>query len=193
MYASDYCLLNHNYDRSAPERGTPRYCGVDCLEDASVCPNGYACQPVTLLTEDPCQRDIQCGRLDRECLIEEGADRGFCSCGNDFDCLPESLPARCRLGFCEAPSGQLCGRDSDCTPLVLCDRHGGSPVKICANDGTRCDSAEDCLCHEGRCLNTGRVCSTGGDCRLTCVQGLCFVGAACAPIEGLYCPELRGE
>lgn len=190
-YASDYCLLNHNYDANEPSRGTARYCAVDCLGDANVCPNGYACQPVTLLTEDPCERDIQCQREDRRCLIEEGATRGFCSCGNDFDCLPESLPPRCRLGFCESPSGQLCGSDRDCRPLVLCDRHGGSPVDICANDGSRCDSAEDCLCHEGRCLNTGRVCEQGSDCILPCVDGVCFVGAACAPVEGLYCPELR--
>lgn len=189
----DYCLINHSYDRADPSRGTPRYCAVDCAEDPGVCPNGYLCQPVTLLTEDPCSRDIHCGRLDRECRLEEGADSGFCSCANDIDCRPDTLPPRCRLGFCEAPRGQLCGSDEDCSPVVICDTHAGGSRKICVNDGSSCTTSEDCLCHEGRCLNTGRVCAQGVDCKLPCVGGVCLVGAACAPTEGLYCPELRGE
>lgn len=187
---TDYCLINQAYSPQAPERGPQRYCGVDCADDPAKCPNGYECKAVVLLTEDPCENDVQCQRLDRQCVIEEGADQGFCSCGTDRDCLPESLPPRCRLGFCEAPAGRLCGDDNDCLPLRVCDRHGGAPFDICVTNGNRCDSSEDCLCEEGRCINTGRPCREGADCKLSCVSGLCFVGASCSPVEGLYCPDL---
>lgn len=189
----DFCLINPAHDPARPETGTARFCGVNCEDDPQICPNGYSCNDVVFLTQQACERDIQCGSAQKRCIVREGDPRGFCTCLRDRDCAYDDVPPRCTpFGLCLSPEGRLCGQDSDCEPLPLCGRHSPENFDICWNQPSiRCSAAQDCLCEEGRCINSGRSCTFGVDCVLKCEDGGCRVGAACAPLEGLTCEALK--
>lgn len=206
----NFCLINSGYD-GRPENGGPNFCGVECANQDD-CPNGYQCGGVILLTQDQCTNDTQCGGNGRRCILGEGDVRGFCTCVSDADCTIDQVPAICQkscggLGIqpcqdnaecfsgncqptsCIAPSGQPCTSDAQCQETTLCSEFGGQ--RICLTDGTPCTTSAECLCNAGRCYGSGRPCANAGDCALSCQGGGCLLGAACAPIEGLLCPDVR--
>jgi hypothetical protein len=204
----DFCLVNPSFDPNNPRSDYETYCGVEC--DASQpgsCPNGYACTGVVLLTQDQCTNDNECGGGGRECAIGEGDLRGFCTCVDAQDCAFDEIPALC-LGSCGGfgvtpctrddecittceftclnPAGQPCTDDSQCQAAPLCQ--GNFCV---AGAGGPCNTAEDCLCANGSCINTGRPCNTGAECNPPCLGGGCYLGDACGPEQGLLCTDVR--
>lgn len=202
--ASSFCLVNSAYDPAMPGRELAQFCGVDCSDDPSVCPSGYGCGAVVLLTQDQCTEDAACGGGGRRCAIGEGDLRGFCTCVQDADCRFEAIPARCTrtcsglgvqpcesdadcLGRCigTCGNGQRCSSDDQCAPVPLCQSG-----RCVTNPITACRTAEDCLCDAGRCINTGRPCTRGADCNPPCQNGGCYLGDACAPEEGLTCADV---
>ncbi|MBI2372651.1 MAG: hypothetical protein HYV07_01500 [Deltaproteobacteria bacterium] len=216
----NYCLINVNYDPSNPARGTEYYCGVSCQQESD-CPNGYGCGPIILLTQSLCTSSAECGGGGRQCIIGEGDVRGNCTCAVDADCnsvFERAAPATCvtrscgglglqacrtdadcsflpcqpaAQGQCQWPQGQACTQDSQCQDFPLC-ADIGLGQKVCATDGiTNCNTAGDCLCNAGSCLGTGRPCNNASDCSLSCQGGGCVLGAACGPIQGLSCGDLR--
>ncbi len=164
----NYCLVNSAYSPSNPAAGPQDFCGVECTMESD-CPNWYTCEGVILLTQDQCTSDAQCGGGGRVCVIGEADLKGFCTCVQDAECVPA-------MGIC--------------VDLGL--------GKTCANNpGTPCASDVDCLCQPQTmtCAGTGRPCMRGSDCVPKCVfdssnRGGCFLGMACAPEDGLYCPQL---
>ena len=210
---NDFCLINSSYDPGRPQSGGPNFCGVECTQETE-CPNGYECGGVVLLTQDQCTQDAECGGGGRQCVLGEGDLRGFCTCVNDQDCAFEAAPPTCTgtcggfgvqacrtdadcLTFCDNnnktcqnPQGQSCNSDADCQPLPLCGPYAGAG-NVCVTNGRPCSSNAECLCDAGRCINTGRACGTGADCNPPCMGGGCVLGAACAPSQGLLCPDVR--
>jgi hypothetical protein len=205
---SSFCLVNSAHDPNDPSTGDPNFCGVECTTDPDVCPSGYECGGVVLLTQDQCTSDAECGGGGRQCAIGEGDLRGFCTCVADADCRFERIPPSCQrscsglgvvpceqnsdclsnrcVGTCAGTSGTRCAQDADCPAVEICQRGR------CLTDGvTRCSSAEDCLCQAGSCINTGRPCTRGADCNPPCRDGGCYLGDACAPAEGLTCVDVR--
>lgn len=209
---SSFCLINSAYDPNIPQNGGPNFCGVEC-DEASDCPNGYECGGVVLLTQDQCTQDAECGGGGRRCVLGEGDLRGFCTCVNDQDCAFDAAPPTCAgtcggLGLqpcssdaecltscvfqCQNPQGRACTTDADCDPLPICGDYAGIGQNVCVNNpAQRCSSSVDCLCNNGTCANSGRPCSTGAECNPPCENGGCVLGAACAPSEGLLCPDVR--
>lgn len=206
--SSSFCLINSSYDPGRPENGGPNFCGVECTTNPEVCPNGYSCGAVVLLTQDQCTNDDQCGGGGRRCALGEGDLRGFCTCVEDTDCAFNEIPPSCQrscsglgvipcernsdcvsnrcVGACLNPAGRSCSSSADCQAAPLCS--GGR----CQTDGRRCQAAVDCLCGAtGRCINTGRPCQQGSDCNPPCRNGGCYLGDACAPEEGLLCVDVR--
>jgi len=211
---NNFCLINSSYDPNRPENGGPSFCGVACDEElgGEDCPNGYQCGGVVLLTQDQCTQDAECGGGGRQCVLGEGDLRGFCTCVSNQDCAFDTAPPACLgtcggLGLqpcqsdaecltscvfqCQNPQGQACTTDTDCQPLEICGNHLGNGTNVCVTNGQPCSSAADCLCNAGSCINSGRPCSTGAECNPPCEGGGCRLGAACAPSEGLLCPDVR--
>lgn len=209
---ANFCLINSSYDPNRPENGGPNFCGVSCEQETD-CPSGYNCGGVVLLTQDQCTQDAECGGGGRRCVLGEGDLRGFCTCVNDVDCAFDAAPPTClgtcgglgvqqctsdadclsRCVFqCQNPQGRACTQDTDCDPLPICGDYAGVGRNVCVNDPlTPCNSSADCLCNAGRCINSGRPCSTGAECNPPCVGGGCQLGSACAPVEGLLCVDVR--
>jgi hypothetical protein len=177
------------------------------------CPNGYQCGGVVLLTQDQCTNDQQCGGGGRRCFLGEGDVRGFCSCVTNDDCTIDKVPPicsktcggiglqqcqvnsdcisnNCAFTACIFPAGQQCSSDAQCQETELCSPQAAGQ-KVCLTDGTPCTTSAECLCNQGSCFGSGRPCTTSGDCVLTCQDGGCLLGAACAPIQGLLCPDVR--
>lgn len=212
---SDFCLINSAYDPGRPENGGPNFCGAECQNETD-CPNGYQCGGVVLLTQDQCTDNTQCGGGGRQCVLGEGDLRGFCTCVSDADCAFDSIPALCAgscggLGLrpclqdtdclasrceftrriCTNPAGQSCTDDAQCQAQTLCANQPGFG-QVCLTDGSPCQTSADCLCDAtGTCVNSGRPCQRGSDCNPPCMGGGCVLGAACAPIQGLLCPDVR--
>lgn len=208
---SNFCLINVDYDPGNPASGSQYFCGVEC-QTQDDCPNGYGCGGVQLLTQDLCTDSSQCGGQGRQCLIGEGETRGACTCASDDDCTIDQIPSGCAgscggfgLQECDRNdqclsnncvkqcqgTGTMCTTDDQCPPLPLCGDYLGTGRNVCANaPATPCTSSDQCLCSSGRCFGTGRPCSTGAECRLTCQDGACLLGAACAPQQGLTCEDL---
>lgn len=190
---ADTCLINTSFDPARPERGPERLCGPDCGADAALCPNGYACLDVVVLTTAPCRDDAACNGGGRRCAKREGDDAGLCTCARDYDCAYEVVPPHCTgFGFCLLPAGRPCNEDLDCEGAAVCGPYGPGGSQACFNDpGHACITARECLCRGGVCANSGRPCSAGADCNPPCVDGGCRLGKACVPEPGLYCPDLR--
>ena len=204
------CLLN-----VVETGGFDQFCGVDCSV-GQPCPNGYACGPVAVLTDDECTAQVQC-MCDRRTLAP-----GRRTCALSSPCNP-GTPASdtcvavghpsCSGGACLVTRGQTDGRctcvgDADCDGGATCvdgfccmgdvrrDRRcvGGEGARagLCT-----CSTDDDCPrdgCDGSRavCRITGDPCVPGNnDCLpIPCVNGGCQVGRNCAPIEGLACSEL---
>lgn len=210
---NNFCLINSSYDPGNPRSGTENFCGVDCTS-ANDCPNGYDCGGVILLTSAQCTNNNECGGGGRVCVIGEGQLRGFCTCAGSAECNFDSAPPFCPpqgscggLGIipcnnnteclsgncqrtCQWPPGQPCTADAQCQVLEIC-LDQGLGTKTCVTDGTPCNDASQCQCNQGSCLNSGRACTTSADCVLSCVNGGCLLGSACAPLQGLLCPDVR--
>ena len=188
-FEEDFCLVNPRFEAGRPTLGTAFFCGVECTGDPDICPSGYACDTVILLTSFRCLRGESCGS-GRTCVLEEGANEGFCTCATTADCPNDTRSARCILGFCEWPRGQLCSAARDCQPLPLCGRYGPGAADVCFLGGEACTEGRECQCFEGACLNSNRPCTTASDCMQTCENGGCRVGEACKPRDGLTCPDV---
>jgi hypothetical protein len=189
----DFCLENSSYDPNNPRSGSPEFCGVHCDVQNDTCPNGYTCGGVILLTQSQCTNDTMCGGGGRRCVVNEGQLRGFCTCLNDTDCDVNMVPPTCQMGACIAPLGMPCRVDSDCMQSSLCI-DPGIGMTVCLNEMVPkpCATANDCVCStQHKCFGTGRACNTAADCKLSCQSGGCLLGAACAPIKGLNCPDVR--
>lgn len=190
----DYCLISTAFDPNAPqETGPERFCGIDCEDDAGLCPNGYACQDVVVLTSATCSEDPDCNGGGRQCAKREGHNTGLCTCVQDFDCATEVVPAQCTgFGLCLFPAGRLCGEDQQCETVPICGRYGETSANVCFYEPAKtCRTNRECLCVQDTCVNTGRPCSRGADCNPPCVNGGCRLGPACAPEEGLVCADLK--
>jgi hypothetical protein len=216
----NYCLVNSSYDPRDPRASYETFCGVECTVDSEGndnCPAGYNCGGVVLLTQDQCTNNNECGGGGRVCAIGEGDTRGFCTCVADADCTVDRIPPICQkscsgLGVqacqlpsdcfsnqcvptsCLYPAGQPCTADAQCQESNLCDEFfGPGGGRICATNGSPCTSSNDCLCWDNQCFGTGRPCTTASDCLLTCQGGGCLLGAACAPLQGLLCPDVQAR
>ncbi|MCK6550819.1 hypothetical protein L6R52_33585 [Myxococcota bacterium] len=187
----------------------------------AACPSGYQCGGVVLLTSDQCTSDATCGGGGRRCVLGEGDLRGFCTCASDADCSFDEAPAAClgscsglglqacaqssdcisnncvmptnqTPGSCQWPLNTRCTSDAQCQPLPICAPIGLGGGNACVTDGvTPCTTAADCQCTQGQCIGSGRPCSSAADCNISCEGGGCVLGAACAPLEGLSCPDVR--
>lgn len=214
--AQNFCLINTEYDPNDPSKGSSNFCATECTSEAD-CGNGYECGSVVLLTQNLCMTNADCGGGGRQCFLGEGATRGACSCATNDDCnagLGSQPPTcagscgglgirscladtDCTLGRCDLtrrsctnPRGRACTQDSQCDALDFCADAGGGQ-KLCLTDGvTRCNTNNDCLCNNGTCFGTGRPCTSGAQCMLTCQGGGCLLGHSCAPIQGLSCVDL---
>ncbi|MBI4821986.1 MAG: hypothetical protein HY791_37360 [Deltaproteobacteria bacterium] len=103
---------------------------------------------------------------------------------------PEDCSGRpCIKGEGEAQGGCACLTNEDCNPISKCRTDGRcerDPGLDCSNDG-------DCVCRDRECVGNGRSCQGPDDCHLVCAEGSCLVGRACALLEGLVCPVVRGS
>ena len=246
---ANFCLINPNYDPNDPTSGSQNFCGVDCFGKPEVCPSGYNCGQVRILTRQLCDRNMHsqcCAGGDpneccpdgatacenkRFCSVSGEADlRGACTCLRDSDCsIPAEVPASC-IGSCLGAGNVPCRQDSDCPFNVTCDMTRNrlcswpnNPVRRCTQDAdcdptpfcvpvpltggsqciwsigagrtpVACSNNDECRClqPEGVCIGTSRPCTTSADCnQLTCVGGSCLIGAACAPLDGLECTDVR--
>jgi hypothetical protein len=209
----NFCLINPFYDPARPDpRQPPNFCGTSCdSANPSACPNGYRCGDVSLVTNQTCRNDAECGGMGRRCGISEGGTIGYCSCAVDADCdfgsvracqgscgglgiVPCAMNSECLSGNCVRQclggSGP-CTSDAECPAQDLCSQRGG--IRACLTNGLPCQTNQDCMCVGGRCFNSGRSCRMSSDCRpLTCRNGGCFIGSSCAPIDGLSCADVRG-
>jgi hypothetical protein len=165
----NFCLI----DTSDPA-GRSSFCGVDCAGGGDeLCPNGFSCHDVLILTQSVCRSDDACvptggecrgdddcvaggrcvkaagaeiGRCGGRCAIGEGDQSGFCSCVTNDDC-PQ----------------QACGSDGRCTI-----------TKERCTPGTSPDPCMGAIL----CVNQGEV-------------GYCQIGRNCAPDEGITCADVR--
>ncbi len=190
--ARDYCLISTAFDptqQAEPER----FCGIDCADNAGLCPNGYACQDVVVLTSAPCTQDPDCNGGGRICAKPEGHSTGLCTCVQDLDCATEVVRAQCTgFGLCLFPAGRLCGDNLDCETIPVCGPYGEGSRNVCFYEPSKtCRTNRECLCVQGECVNTGRPCDRGANCNPPCVNGGCRLGLACAPEEGLVCADLK--
>ena|GEM_PF-1750001 len=156
---NNFCLINPNYIEGDPNSGSRNYCGVDCADNADVCPNGYNCNTVRILTQEICVENTDCcdasnpndccpdGDNDcmnrKRCSKGEGQLTGGCTCLNDQDCIIDTFSPFC-LKTCQQ-TGATCVDDTDC--------------KSCSGAGfLPCNEDSDCLL--GRCeMTSGDRCS----------------------------------
>ena len=144
-----------------------------------------------------CLRDEDCN-IDQIPALCAGScgGLGLRLCLADTDC--QALPCQLTAKVCQWPQGRTCNADADCDPLPLCVNQMGRQFCVWSQTGMdTCTTNDDCLCVPGdpgqpnRCFGTGRPCNTGADCKLSCQNGGCLLGASCAPSEGLGCPDVR--
>lgn len=181
---SSFCLINAAYDPQNPMGNSANFCGVECTDDPSICPSGYNCGSVVLLTQDQCNEDADCGGGGRRCRVDEGDRVGFCTCVEDADCQVSA-------DICQQTCGGLgirpCASDADCS-FLACESACSASQRACTTDAD-CPGAPQC--QFGICARTGRPCSTESDCNLACRNGGCYLGDACAPEQGLSCSDVR--
>lgn len=156
---ANYCLIDTAHPGSY-------YCGTDCSQ-GQTCPRGYACQDVIVVmtqwectrskpfckenTNKPCTENKDCPRGGEclkaagatdgfcapKCNIDEGDEKGFCTCLVDSDCAQES----CSQGECSI-SRRKCTIDDDCRSIRCVDFQGAGGCLIgqnCApSDGLSC-------------------------------------------------------
>lgn len=183
---ADFCLID-----STKNFGS-YFCGVDCSSPGpSECPNGFACQDVQILTQNPCTMDGDCHPTGTNPACQTDADCGLTAAGL-------AAPGRCDLGT-----------------------HRCAPFCVGAGEGTvqaycSCVQDSDCpndACVGGNCQITGKPCTNLPDamgnpvdtCRehpIYCVKypdkhfgtlGFCRVGKNCAPVEGVTCDDVRNQ
>ncbi len=146
----------------------------------------------TCLTNQDCNIDT----IPPRCMGTCGG-LGLQPCLADTDCITTCVMDRNTV--CQWPQGRSCTMDSECESLPLCAPIGGQQLCVWsgATNQTPCTQNSDCLCvpdqmgGPSRCFGTGRECTTGADCELTCSNGGCILGATCAPQEGLSCEDVR--
>lgn len=188
----NFCLIN-----SAERGGFRQFCGVDCSL-GQPCPNGYDCNGVVILTDQPCTTLAQC-QCDprrvrfatRTCTITESCvprngdgtpapDADFCVLARHPDCND----AGGGDAACLVPRGQTggfctCGVDADCADGARCI--GG---QCC---GGEVDESRTCAVGESR-VSGFCTCATDDDCpRDSCdpSRGACAIsGNPCTPGGG---------
>lgn len=133
-----------------------------------VCPPVRCVQPACCANDSACQSPEQCtDGTTRRCGICNNAPS---TCGDDFECNPNTTGNVCRPRDC------ACSGETDCLP-------GCSPTNPCS-DGQRCNGNTK-RCEEIRCVNGS--CPSG----LMCVLGP--TGDVCLPrpcTTDLQCGEL---
>lgn len=114
---------------------------------------------------------------DSICIIAKTSTTGICTCTGNEDCAGGGV---CVAGLC-------------CTGTVRDDRECAVGENRVAGFCT-CATDDDCprdACDGSRraCAITGNPCAPGGnDCgAIPCIDGACFIGNNCAPIQGLSC------
>lgn len=157
------------------------FCGVNCMGDPgsedTVCPNGFSCRDVLVLTGTSCSSQNACSpypsaptctveTVDEDCppgsqcIVEEGETVGQCA-------------GTCRVGEGSVTGFCTCVTDDEC-PQQTCSQG------ICTYSGRRCNDDDECRTGDGAivCQNDGNI-------------GYCFIGRNCAPDEGITCRDVR--
>lgn len=187
----NFCLINPNFIEGDPSTGSRYYCGVDCADNAEVCPNGYNCNTVRILTQEICTDNSDCcdpnnpgdccpdGSLDcpdnkRACSKGEGQLTGGCTCLNNEDCRIDTFSPYC-LNTCEQ-TGTTCVDDTDC--------------KSCGGRGLlSCNEDSDCII--GRCeMTSGDRCSGSNKQCQWPLNTSCNSNIDCEPLP--FCVPLNG-
>jgi hypothetical protein len=184
----NFCLVNN-----LETGGHPFICGVDCSL-GQPCPNGYFCDGVLILTQDPCQSDAEC-QCDRTQVHLATA-----TCTVSITCdprLPNGQPDR-NASFCEYPGWASCnsgvqGGKGEC--FVPKGQTVGSCT--CGVDAD-CPSGQQCvggLCCGGT-VHKDRQCQVGegdvsGFCTCArdsqCPNDACDASQGACLISGLPC------
>ncbi len=160
-FGANYCLVD--------TRNGGQFCGADCYDKRDSCPNGYNCSDVIVVsTQWACGGGNGCAvNTDVPCSEDGGCPRGG-TCVETFGGAKYCAPA------CDVDEGDTFGF---CSCLVDSD---------CAQD----------TCSQGECTISRKACITVDDCRpVRCIDfagaGGCYIGANCAPANGLSCEEVR--
>ncbi len=172
--AANFCLID-----STKQFGS-FYCGVDCAA-GQTCPNGFRCDDVEVLTQNPCTTNDDC------------RPNAASPCNTDADCATNTVPGRCNT---------VAHR---CAPYCI-GAGEGTVQAYCS-----CVQDSDCpheTCNAGNCSISGRACAIdaqGNDpCQthpIFCVKyptpkgpiGACRIGRNCAPVEGVTCDDVRNQ
>jgi hypothetical protein len=193
--------------------GAGSFCGADCSQDATSCPNGYACETVTT----PGGQFAQCMPQDGQCLCSflavQEAKSTACVNTNEFGtCHGMRACSANGLSPCDAtvPTEEKCDDlDNDCDEVIdegcdddddgFCDAQlqtVGKP-STCGNGGGDCNDAdvdvfpgatEKCDKKDNDCDGTidNGLCDDGNP----CTDDLCDPEAGCShPFNAALCDD----
>lgn len=173
--------------RCDPRSLTNNPCPGTCLIDTSVTPT-------------PCSSDAQCG--DNLCVAPQCLEDTDCPVGSTCEGAFLGFPGECSGGqcadfFCGSSScddaNDPCPRGYDCNVLIAVSGTSCTP----GSGSAECPSA-DSVClgggeneEQGFCSCTSSAdCPPGGECTNPGANGVCVIGATCAPQDGLLCEDV---
>lgn len=163
----NYCLVD-----TSIQGGAGSFCGVDC-GDGQLCPNGFSCHFVVILTQALCGRDTDCPSTGASCAGDDDCPGGRCAIPSgqtEGQCAGRCIGSEggaAGTGFCS------CVQDLDC-PLDTCD----ATSRVCGLTRAPCQLNGDQCRGQLSCVNIDGV-------------GGCVIGRNCAPDEGITCAEVR--
>jgi len=172
----NFCLTN-----AKESGGFSQNCGVDCSLGQE-CPNGFQCNFVLVLTQDPCRQKME---------PNDPSPNAQCQCDPRRIGGPCSNNSQC--------NGGTCVFGTCCTGTIQSDRFcamGEDTIQgfcTCASD---LDCPRDsCDPSRGACTITGTPCTVGGDeCgAIPCIEGRCQLGQNCTPVEGVNCSDVLNQ
>jgi len=192
----NFCLLDTTTTFNS------EFCGVDCSNPATEsCPWGFDCDDILILTQNPCGQGFGSCPLEPgdvcatnaqcvnggQCIIPSGATSGTCQCITDKDCAGgtcDTSTGKCQpqcsinegsvKGFC------TCLQDSDC-PTDTCGATGQCVISLKTCDPTAPDSCGPIFCKKVADPQSGAL------------TGYCYIGANCAPWNGVTCAEVQAQ
>jgi hypothetical protein len=158
---SNFCLLDRkvNYYRT--------YCGVDCSQ-GQICPFGYECLNVLILTHSFCSKDADCPANGEACLSDADCVGARC------DAATGRCAGKCSFNEDSARGYCTCTTDDEC-PQDSCDV-----------------TSRTCTLTKQPCSLAGNECAHSIFCSRSAAKSACYIGKNCKPSLGLTCEQVLG-